>query len=111
VSNEEYVRSKRNWVFPYSGKRKSSLSIGEGVEFVGATKDGMDALWAAAAEFTRNREREIAELEEEIAFMQIAIKYQNAACGEEGCGCEEPFKRIIARLESALADLRNGMKP
>lgn len=66
--------------------------------------------WTDAAEFTRARLEEIRQVEEEIQFVEISLKYAHEACGVESCGCEEPFKRILAREEAVLADLKRGMK-
>jgi len=67
--------------------------------------------WQAAYAFTLEREKQIAEVKEEIAFAQIHLRVQHEGCGDDGCGCEEPIKRTIARLESTLAELTKGMKP
>ena len=54
--------------------------------------------WAAAAEFTRERQEEIRQLREEIFYSN---------CGPNAIPV---CKRILARLEAELAKLRQGMK-
>lgn len=56
--------------------------------------------WPAAYEFTLQREREIAEKRDEIAFMVAASRDGNSAAQE----------RILALLEAQLAELLRGFK-
>ena len=58
----------------------------------------------------REFEEEIKQIEEEIKYIEVAIKHLHEACGDEGCGCEEPLARIKQRLESQLTTLRVGMR-
>ena len=58
--------------------------------------------WSAARDFTEQREREIAEVEEEIAWLS------------DGMDCSDPDdevgQRILAVEQARLAELRRGMK-
>ncbi len=92
MTDEDFVRSK--WTRVYSTMNGTFLS-GRKVS---------DALrnYRAAAEFTRERERQIAEIEEEIAY--ISYDYDGAWT------LTELHTRILARLQAALADLKRGMK-
>lgn len=60
--------------------------------------------WSAAYDFTVQRRKQIAEVEEEIAFMQGFSAYENHSIYGPA------RKRILTRLESALADLKKGLK-
>jgi hypothetical protein len=80
--------------------------------------------WAAAYAFTVEREEEIREREEEIALIireigdleDGALDFEKAGLANERVPTEfrqeaEVFKRILTRLQLALADLKRGMKP
>jgi hypothetical protein len=66
--------------------------------------------FSAAKAFTVEHERKIAEVEEEIVSVKLTIEHLHEACGVEGCGCEKPFKRILARAQAALDALKVGWK-
>jgi hypothetical protein len=110
MSDEEYVRGvweEANagddaagvlagpyWVCIYDRKRW----------FYGHTE--ADA-WSAAAEFTRNRLEQIKQVEEEIRLLQSMVILLRS----EPMDATAPvYRRTIARLEAALAELRKGMK-
>jgi hypothetical protein len=56
------------------------------------------------------RLEEIRQVEEEIVFTKIILKEGHESCGVDGCGCEDPFKRIVVREQAALAELKRGMQ-
>ena len=64
--------------------------------------------WSAARAFTENREREIAEVREEISEIEddilSYISHDNAD------SFAVIYRRILARLQARLAELRRGMK-
>jgi hypothetical protein len=57
-------------------------------------------LWAAAAEFTRERLRQIAEVKEEIAWLNGVIGHVTGPV----------LARILRREQDALAALKKGMR-
>jgi hypothetical protein len=65
-------------------------------------------MWSAAAEFTRQRQREIADVEEEIWFLEGA-DYPTADMNESVKACAA-CKRALAREQAALAEKKRGMK-
>jgi hypothetical protein len=87
-------------------------SIGIGMEFHEEAKPKSQA-WSAAAEFTRDRLEEIRQLEEEIAMVRgdrdDMLRHINFHELEWIVECAR-WSRILARLESALEDLKKGMK-
>lgn len=60
-----------------------------------------EAAWSAAAEFTRERERQIAEIEKEIDWVQMKLGVSSTVAVPH---------RILARLQAALTDLKRGMR-
>lgn len=58
--------------------------------------------WQAAADYTRERERQIAEKQEEIEWLKRRIKIFYP--------CAVEPRRILALLESELKELTRGMK-
>lgn len=105
MTDEEFVRSKWSTLNADRGHPGTRLALGVGgVLFRATSEEGEARAWAAAAEFTRKREREIAEVEEEIAW----ISGFSAYAGHRLYGpCRA---RILARLEAALAELRRGWR-
>ena len=75
--------------------------------------------WSSAAEFTRDRLEEIRQVEEEIRLLEGYNK-SNKSCSENSFAelrSREQHatsfitvKRIIARLQAALKELKKGMK-
>ena len=61
--------------------------------------NNQDGTYHAARAFTKQREREIAEVEEEIAWLYV---------GQSGIG--PVFHRILAVEQARLAELRRGMQ-
>ncbi len=107
MTNEEYVRSKWEKV-----KDRETFVAGHGhvVTLPVIWKDSMSAgyfrskeiAWAAAAEFTREREEQIRHVEEEIALLEgwkHLVEVKNPAA-----------LRILGREQAALAELKRGMK-
>lgn len=69
-----------------------------------------DSAWQAAFAFTRKRQQEIAEIEEEIAVMNEGLE---AAKEEDLAGIQKytpAFKRILSRLSREREELRRGMR-
>jgi hypothetical protein len=67
-----------------------------------------DEGWFDAAEYTRNRQREIADVQEEIWFLEGA-DYPTADMNESVKACAA-CKRALAREQAALAEKKRGMK-
>ena len=65
--------------------------------------------WSAARAFTENLERDIAEVQEEIAILNEGVELAASTDADER-KYGIPFKRILARLQAVLAELRRGMK-
>jgi len=97
MTDEEYVRSRWKKAYQYQ-----SLS---GVPFIQFGPHAL-ATWSAAAEFTRQREEEIRQLLEEIAQAKRWIDLDL----RKSIHNMDASYRILARLESALAELLKGMK-
>jgi hypothetical protein len=60
--------------------------------------------WSAAAEFTRKRQEQIRQVEEEIRFVE------SFSCVATNMADEAARLRTRDRLKAALADLKRGMK-
>ena len=113
MSDEAYVRSRWEGVRLLENdyyEPPRHLIVAEFKEESGlilASEHSAPSAWSAANDFTIQREEEIRQLREEIAVLIDDG-------GEDGWGdCElaEPaYRRILARLESALAEKRKGMK-
>ena len=102
MTDEEYVRAR--WGGFAVLDDTTTMERGIGV-FLGHE---MPTLWGyasydealkSARAFTEQREREIAEVEEEIAWLYV---------GQSGIG--PVFHRILAVEQARLAELRRGMK-
>jgi hypothetical protein len=63
--------------------------------------------WSAAAEFTRDLKQQIRDVEEEIRVANGCI---SAWSGSNDYGGLAPMKRILAREQAALADLKRGLR-
>jgi hypothetical protein len=103
MTDEEYVRA--HWghigVYTYGGP-DWYVNLPDGCrdhQFAGRPES---AAWAAAADYTRERIERIREIEEEICEVEFVSRN---FFGDRG----DCWKRIIARLESALTVLRKGM--
>ena len=70
------------------------------------TVKNKEAIWAAAAEFTIQRQQEIAELREEILALRDRMAYLAHWQPEDGA----IYARTVAREQAALAELQRGMK-
>ena len=119
-ANEEYVRSR--WenlrAEPYANAPSHLCIRVGGSRFVNSIAGSSEA-WQAAADFTHERERQIAEVKEEIAL--IRNSYQT--CFNIGKGREFKdetrtkmaaealaWQRVLDAREQALAELSRGMK-
>jgi hypothetical protein len=63
--------------------------------------------WSAAAEYTRNRIEEIREVEEEMMLLRSMVILLDS---EPGDLTAPIYRRTITRLQSALVELKRGMK-
>jgi|SRR6266704_3597154 len=63
--------------------------------------------WSAAAEFTRTRLEQIAEVEEEIAVLRQLLPEIGIRAWEHQ---KNAWSRILARETAALADLKRGLR-
>lgn len=112
MSDEEFVRSHWHQVGTYtSSDGYIFIRLWPGDKCWEITWLYPDGAWCAAASFTHDRLEEIRKLEEEILFIQVAIDHLYESCGDKSCGCEDPLRRTIIRLNRELATLRTGMKP
>ena len=103
MTDEEYVRAR--WAGVLDTGYSVRLEIGEFGKW--AKFDGLNKRWSAARAFTENREREIAEVEEEIEYVSSFAWLPSRSGKRE----EHPvWQRILARLQARLAELRRGMK-
>ena len=109
MTDEEYVRAR--WevhtAFP-NGNGKYYLALAPDKcldgEFDGQFDTEAEA-WSAARAFTENREREIAEVEEEIALIANLGSHV-----KQEAFAVDIRKRILSREQAVLAELRRGMK-
>lgn len=109
MTDEEYVRSKwekvdsRETYVAGHGYCVSLPVLWHEAMTTGYFKTEAEA-WSASRTFTEQREREIAEVDEEIAFLddekRVWPKHYN---------CDAP-KRTLSRLQSIRAELTKGMK-
>lgn len=100
-ADEKFVRDNWIWVCLHTGKRLFSLSFG-GEEVKLPTRDGILAVWSAAAEFTRSRL-------EQIARLQTSLDWMN----EFGAGNGDdsiPVEGLKELAKTARAELKRGMK-
>ena len=99
MTDEEYVRARWEDSVAFTmGPNPWTLRLPCGKYFDGT----IDECWSGARAFTEQREREIADVEEEIAWLS------------DGMDCSDPDDevghRILARLQAVLSELRRGMK-
>jgi hypothetical protein len=67
--------------------------------------------WAAAKAFTVEREKQIAEVEEEIEYVEFRMRDIEENGGKIYVECAyRTLERIFAREQAALAELKRGMK-
>ena len=109
-ASEEYVRSK--WKEVHVRKRRD---IKSGMCFLivmgrhSTLWYGNErAAWSAARAFTEEREREIAEVEEEISEIEDDILSYSSHDNADSFAVI--YRRILARLQARLAELRRGMQ-
>lgn len=103
-SHEQFVRA--NWdnvkvLFAYQAIMIIAGRGASGLIKLSQTINSLEPPWSAAYDFTVQRLKQIAEVEEEIAYFNYDGEWDITAIP----------KRIITRLEAALADLKRGMKP
>lgn len=107
-ANEEYVRSK--WVqVTLNDLRGNGTLFQIYIRFIGhirSTWYSEAEAWAAAAEFTRERERLITEKREEIEWAN-GFGHMSSSCACYTCRIRD---RILTSLESQLSELTKGMK-
>jgi hypothetical protein len=66
--------------------------------------------WEAAAKFTQNRIGQIADMEEEIAWISGEAFKLTAPGKHPPIQLKAALNRILTREQAALTELRNGMK-
>ena len=108
MTDEEYVRARWERVIVCDGSyrhyAKGTILLNWSNHQFYEFKD-----FSAARAFTENREREIAEVEEEIAELESHILcYGNGSVEDERMICV--YQRILAVEQARLAELRRGMK-
>ena len=99
MEQEEYVRSRWESVFD----SEYGVDIMFDIDTPRQRFAGLNGRWQAAYAFTLERECQIKDVEEEIAW----CRYQLSPATRPDGHIRE---RILARLQSTLADLRKGMK-
>ena len=108
AQEREYVESKWMGVtieYNNCGMANSywSVTTQDGTElahiYSGALCGNGPAIHAAFL-FTQERERQIAELEEQIKVQKLVIT--EGDCGESDCGCVDALKRTLALLQREL---------
>ena len=108
MTDEEYVRARWERVIVCDGSyrhyAKGTILLNWANHQFYEFKD-----FSAARAFTEQREREIAEVQEEIAILNEGVELAASTDADER-KYGIPFKRILARLQAVLAELRRGMK-
>ena len=115
MTDEEYVRAR--WenvkcVDFYAGKNCAVQAWYVSLNArwsgrVGGTADDPE-MWKEARAFTEQREREIAEVREEISEIEDDVLSYSAHDNADSFAVI--YRRILARLQTVLAELRRGMK-
>jgi len=102
-----------------NGKANWILSGNINAPFEGSHHLSERDAWQAALAFTEVRLKEIAELEEEIALVEgvskttaafISSIYVHGHIKQDAAKESPVWKRFLARLQAALAELGKGMK-
>jgi hypothetical protein len=109
-ANEKYVREnwqnvKESEYDPHEGYTIPQTRVDFGSHHYTEIKTS-DA-WKLAAEFTRERREQIRQVEEEIRLLQSMVILLSTERGDETAPV---YKRTIARLGVALAELKRGLK-
>ena len=94
----EYVETKWETVKRWRVDEGLSIWIGNLIIF----SDRVSAAYA----FTKQREKEIADVEEEIAW----VEGEYDLCEQDDCPKCAPRRRILKRYEGILAELKRGWK-
>jgi hypothetical protein len=112
MNDEEYVRAK--WVnleIIESMDRRTLISAGGVTTILAAQKMTLSEMWEHAKAFTEDRERQIAEVEEEIAVEQGCIEScETLSEIPEAQRHLAAHKRILAFERERLAALQAGMR-
>jgi len=66
--------------------------------------------WQGAYDFTIAREKQIAEVEQEINWLTEAVEWMKLAVPYYETSCEAALKRVLILEQAALADLKRGMR-
>lgn len=100
--NENYVRAR--WERIRASDYRIVIYFGE-PDFLSDCHmfSGYHDKWSEARLYTEHREREIAEVEEEIEIIEAIVGLYASHGGNK-------FRRILAREQAVLAELRRGMK-
>ena len=107
MTDEEYVRARWERVIVCDGSyrhyAKGTILLNWANHQFYEFKD-----FSAARAFTENREREIAEVREEISEIEDDILSYSSHDNADSFAVI--YRRILARLQARLAELRRGMK-
>ena len=107
MTDEEYVRARWERVLVCDGSyrhyAKGTILLNWSNHQFYEFKD-----FSAARAFTENREREIAEVREEISEIEDDILSYSSHDNADSFAVI--YRRILARLQARLAELRRGMK-
>lgn len=95
-----YSDQIRFWVISLGGRMFTKATVPDAWK-----AETESAAWQAAFAFTKAREEEIRQVEEEIMELQDDI-----SCYHTGEHFYAIYGRILAREQSALAELQRGMK-
>jgi hypothetical protein len=104
MTDEEYVRAR--WEHVRTGA--AALHLSDYSAPLVITHAGEFPNWSAARAFTEQREREIAEVREEISEIEDDILSYSSHDNADSFAVI--YRRILARLQARLAELRRGMK-
>ena len=105
MTDEEYVRARWEDSVAFTmGPNPWTLRLPCGKYFDGT----IDECWSGARAFTEQREREIAEVREEISEIEDDILSYSSHDNADSFAVI--YRRILARLQARLAELRRGMK-
>lgn len=120
--NERYVKERWDKAYePIVQRGLMGIDIWvEGSRTYRFHADNLPAAWQAAFDFTKAREEEIRQVEEEISWLtertEISPKLQELydkrtwEFSAEFLKDKQTAKRILAREQAALAELQRGMK-
>ena len=110
-ADEEYLRDRWERIALEWGtlERKRYVCVSAGGMFIPLQGFKTEAeAWSAARAFTEQREREIAEVREEISEIEDDILSYSSHDNADSFAVI--YRRILARLQARLAELRRGMQ-